>query len=678
MTSRSKKKLNSIWGSLIMSPSSLPEENFAEDSPPLAVIPDAPVGEDDEEEHFEEVASWKRRPWWKRPSPYWIVFGVPVSSLGYSASFPTRVEVYTQLTCRVHKPEYFPDSHSTQLLSPLVYDVAPAALDFTDNRATVDNHTYLFIPNAADISTTGFVEDKETRQKCASDPEVQAAAARLSATLVTSMGILSCLVTGFWGPLCDRYGRRPVLAVSMLGLLLTDLTFIITANFVDHLPGGYWFLLTGFIIEGLFGSMPTGVAANHAYMADTTEPSLRSRLFSFSLGLMFAGFAIGPLVGGLIMHLTGSTLSVFFLSATLHFIYGLFIVFVLPESLTNARAHRAHIRYKEEMAKSANTPVVMRVLKNATTFLSALTVLFPRDAVDGNPLKRPRKDWNLFLLCVCYALSTSLVSSLPFIFQYAVATFSWTAETTNYFFSSMGVTRTVTLTILLPLLIKLLTPTKPHALSAVDELHRDAPAHELRSPLRSRSPTRHGSQTRTPVQLPSHSPHVDLFLGRCALSVEIVALCIMATATSGTVFAIGTMIGSVSVAFSPLAQALALEIYGATGKKPAQRGGRGDVGRLFGAMSVLQALGSQIIGPAAYGFVYSRTVATFPQAIMLVSVFTFTVAFTLLAFVRISVPSANPSPPPSDAEEGEDEIDGTGEGVPEGVLIDVAEGQRRE
>ena len=53
---------------------------------------------------------------------------------------------------------------------------------------------------------------------------------------------------------CDRYGRRVGLVASIVGLLLTELVFIITANFVDYLPGNYWFLLTGFVIEGLLGS----------------------------------------------------------------------------------------------------------------------------------------------------------------------------------------------------------------------------------------------------------------------------------------------------------------------------------------------------------------------------------------------------------------------------------------
>lgn len=44
---------------------------------------------------------------------------------------------------------------------------------------------------------------------------------------------------------------------------------------------------------------------------------------------------------------------------------------------------------------------------------------------------------------------------------------------------------------------------------------------------------------------------------------------------------------------------------------------------------------SQIISPALYGFVYFNTVATFPQAIMVVSTCTSLLALTFLSFVRI-------------------------------------------
>ncbi|KAI6041355.1 major facilitator superfamily domain-containing protein [Pisolithus marmoratus] len=585
--------------------------------------------EDEDENHAQEVASWKKRPWWKRPSPYWIACGMLISAIGSAATLAPRVEVYTILVCHTLRPEYFLGS-PINMVVPHVVGAAPTQ------------------------------KDKQSRQKCTSDPEVQATVAKLSATLITTMGILSCLTTGWWANFSDRHGRRPVLTVAITGLLLLELTFLITANFVDYLPGGYWFLLTGFIVEGLLGSLPTTVAANHAYMADTREPSARSQIFAFALGLMFSGFAVGPLLGGFLIHLTGSTLSVFFMSGSLHLAYALVLVFILPESLTEAKARAARLRYKQEQEQDMTFSTLRRVYKEATRSLSTLAVLLPRDVVDENPLKRSKKDWNLFLLAMAYGLATSLMGSKPFLIQYGVGAFHWSSETANYYFSSIGVSRAFVLTILWP------------RMNRVTYTPEATPFRQ--SPLRSRSRSRGRSRSTHPApsrsltnQRSMHFVNVDLMLARCAVSVEILACWVMATATSGTVYTLGTMVGSMSVAYSPTIQALALAVYHSGGNNgTAAPAGQVRVGKLFGALSVLQALGSQIIAPAMYGFVYSRTVATFPQAIMLVTASCFTVALVLLAFVRVPESSSGLVHSSRHNEEG-----GSEENSTEGVLVDV-------
>jgi len=105
----------------------------------------------------------------------------------------------------------------------------------------------------------------------------------------------------------------------------------------------------------------------------------------------------------------------------------------------------------------------------------------------------------------------------------------------------------------------------------------------------SRSPL-HLSSTHQPtsvISASSQSIKVDLTLARCALMIEVVSCLIMATTTSGTLFTIGTMVASASIAFLPISQSLALEIY----KRKTTREGGDEAGKLFGAMSVVQTLG---------------------------------------------------------------------------------------
>lgn len=114
-------------------------------------------------------------------------------------------------------------------------------------------------------------------------------------------------------------------------------------------------------------------------------------------------------------------MSVFFLAVFLHSICALLIVFVLPESLTDAKARIARLRYKAEKDEKVNDPVLLCVLKEATRFLSALSVLLPRDTIGGTAHRQSRRDWNLFFLTMCYGLNTSFhVSMMDHRFLYNV------------------------------------------------------------------------------------------------------------------------------------------------------------------------------------------------------------------------------------------------------------------
>ncbi|MET0717622.1 MAG: TCR/Tet family MFS transporter [Pseudoxanthomonas sp.] len=122
------------------------------------------------------------------------------------------------------------------------------------------------------------------------------------------------------GALSDRFGRRPVILLSCLGLGL-DFIFMALAN---SLP---W-LMIGRIISGIASASFT--TAN-AYIADITPPEQRAKAFGMIGAAFGVGFIIGPLIGGFLgdVHLR---LPFWFAAglALLNFLYGWF---VLPESL---------------------------------------------------------------------------------------------------------------------------------------------------------------------------------------------------------------------------------------------------------------------------------------------------------------------------------------------------------
>ncbi|KAG9318823.1 major facilitator superfamily domain-containing protein [Chiua virens] len=584
----------------------------------------------EDEEHAVEVASWKSLPWWKRPSPYWLIFGIPLGSIGYSATLAPKVSLYTDLVCRVHRPEYVINEHAQGSLTssgPLTHTItsitasaapAPQVSDGGTGNDTVSIH----FPTPSYTAWSDYIQSGLDEQKCASDPVVQAVVAKLSAAFVTTTGILSCLTTGWWGSLSDRYGRRIVVFVAILGLLMTDLAHVITVWYVDVLPGGYWFPMAGSFLDGLFGSLSSGMAVNQAYLADTTHPSTRSRYFSLSLGLVFFGGAVGPILGGLIIRLTGSLLSVFYFVCLLHMFYSTAVLLILPESLTRARARGARLRRKQYKANQVSNGLILDVLKRTTSFLSPLTVLLPERASDTDPLKRNGKDWSLFCIAVPYGLILGLLGSLPYKFQYAAAQFNWTPEITSYFVSFVGITRAIVLATILPLIIKYLQPTSIQLPSTPDDSVQDAGLSSSRGTTRTNT-------SEKPLGA-SGSPAFDLSIARVSAWLEGASFVFMALASTGTLYSLASVIGSIGAGFVPAAQSLALEIY--LRRRPENRG---EVGKLFGALSVLQALASQIISPAMFGFVYSNTVAFFPQAFMIVAASSAWVAVFLLAFVRV-------------------------------------------
>ncbi len=123
------------------------------------------------------------------------------------------------------------------------------------------------------------------------------------------------------GNLSDKYGRRPVLLLSLLG-------FGIDYLFLAFAPSIFW-LFVGRIIAGIAGaSMTTAMA----YIADVSTPEKRAQNFGLIGAAFGLGFIIGPVLGGVLGQF-GTRIPFFAAAglALLNFLYGYFI---LPESLT--------------------------------------------------------------------------------------------------------------------------------------------------------------------------------------------------------------------------------------------------------------------------------------------------------------------------------------------------------
>ena len=126
------------------------------------------------------------------------------------------------------------------------------------------------------------------------------------------------------GNLSDRFGRRPILLISLLGFGLDYLLLALA-------PSIGW-LFVGRILAGLTGA---SISTASSYIADVSTDETRTKNFGLIGAAFGLGFIIGPVMGGLLGHY-GARIPFYVASVLclLNFLYGYFI---LPESLDKNR-----------------------------------------------------------------------------------------------------------------------------------------------------------------------------------------------------------------------------------------------------------------------------------------------------------------------------------------------------
>lgn len=143
---------------------------------------------------------------------------------------------------------------------------------------------------------------------------------RYGGWLTVAYAIVQFFFAPIVGNLSDRYGRRPVLLVSLLG-------FGIDYLFLSFAPTLAW-LFVGRIVAGITGASITTATA---YIADVSTHEDRAKNFGLIGAAFGLGFIIGPAIGGLLGEF-GSRVP-FLVAAGLTLLNTAYGYFVLPESL---------------------------------------------------------------------------------------------------------------------------------------------------------------------------------------------------------------------------------------------------------------------------------------------------------------------------------------------------------
>ncbi|MDD9269017.1 MFS transporter [Paenibacillus sp. GCM10023248] len=240
-----------------------------------------------------------------------------------------------------------------------------------------------------------------------SNPEAQA----IVVTLLTSVYAVCVFAAApALGALSDRYGRRPLLLICLLGSAIGYLVF--------GLGGALWVLFAGRIIEGITGG---SISTIFAYFADIIPPEQRTKYFGWASAVVGAGTVIGPTLGGLLAKFGNSTpMYVGAIITILQVGYG---ILYMPESLAK----------KNRLSKI--TLVRLNPFKQLASVLAM------------NNLRR--------LLVAAFLLWIPNGSLQAVFSQFSLDTFSWMPARIGLMFSIMGVQDILSQGLIMPkLLIK--------------------------------------------------------------------------------------------------------------------------------------------------------------------------------------------------------------------------------
>ncbi|KAF5367507.1 hypothetical protein D9758_003767 [Tetrapyrgos nigripes] len=435
-----------------------------------------------------------------------------------------------------------------------------------------------------------------TTTECSTSNDVQARAARIQASITTTMSVLSAIATGPWSRWGDLHGRKPVIFLTMTGALIVELVFILVTRkdtfFYNHAES---LIIVGPILDGILGGLSAFNGVLHAYTSDCTRHGSRATVFSSMQGVIFIGLALGPWFNGLIFSLGDfSPYLPFFMSSSLLVILLAYLAFICPESLPPDEARLGEENMARLSGGRSNTAFDnMKYYSSLfiAGLLSPISTFAPRTVRTSTYTAR---DWNLTFVGVALFIYLISIGIYPIKYLYGQHTYNWDTKELGFYMSLLWIARAVNLLLVVPIIVYRYKP-KPRNGQPVpieEELRFDQRFSQISFAV-------DGSADALIALVPT------------SFQTAFVTLSCVTSFTSGgnpTLHSLG---------------AVCLHANGFTS----------EVGSLFGAMAVLSAI-AHIISPFLFAGTYGASVGTFSKAIFVVAATLIFTSVTLLGFIR--------------------------------------------